>query len=211
MSRSIFHPESGLMITLGQITDCIFLSMFWILGCLPVVTIGTSFAALYDSTFRGFRRREKNTWKRFLNVYRENWKAGILPTVVFLLASGLLLRLAIMLWNAAVYEQISWTLFAAGAFLCVCLVGVLSVIFPMLSRFENSLGALLKNTVLLALANTPRTIALGLLNTITVLICVRFVVPLAFLPSLAALLGSLLIEPMFRPYMPKEDDEEDAA
>lgn len=211
MSRSIFHPESGLMITLGQITDCIFLSMFWILGCLPVVTIGASFAALYDSTFRGFRRGEKNTWKRFLNVYKENWKGGILPTIVFLLASGLLVRLAIMLWNAAVYEQISWTLFAAGAFLCVCVVGILSVLFPMLSRFENPLAAQLKNTLLLALANTPRTIALGLLNTITVLLCVRFVVPLAFLPSLAALIGSLLIEPMFRPYMPKENEEEDAA
>ena len=211
MSRSIFHPESGLMITLGQITDCIFLSMFWILGCLPVVTIGTSFAALYDSTFRGFRKGEKNTWKRFLNVYKENWTAGLLPTVIFLLASGLLVRLAVMLWNAAVYEQISWTLFAAGAFLCVCVVGILSVLFPMLSRFENSLGTLLKNTLLLALANMPRTIALGLINAVTVLLCVRFVVPLAFLPSLAALIGSLLIEPMFRPYMPKEKDEEDAA
>ena len=211
MSRSIFHPESGLMITLGQITDCIFLSMFWFLGCLPVVTIGTSFAALYDSTFRGFRKGEKNTWKRFQNVFKENWKAGIAPTVIFLLAFGLLVRLAIMLWNAAVYEQISWALFAAGAFLCVCVLGILSVLFPMLSRFENPLGAQLKNTLLLALANMPRTIALGLLNTVTVLLCVRFVVPLFFLPSLAALIGSLFIEPMFRPYMPKEDDEEDAA
>ena len=211
MSRSIFHPESGLMITLGQITDCIFLSMFWFLGCLPVVTIGTSFAALYDSTFRGFRKGEKNTWKRFQNVFKENWKAGIAPTVIFLLAFGLLVRLATMLWNAAVYEQISWALFAAGAFLCVCVLGILSVLFPMLSRFENPLGAQLKNTLLLALANMPRTIALGLLNTVTVLLCVRFVVPLFFLPSLAALIGSLFIEPMFRPYMPKEDDEEDAA
>ena len=211
MSRSIFHPESGLMITLGQITDCIFLSMFWFLGCLPVVTIGTSFAALYDSTFRGFRKGEKNTWKRFQNVFKENWKAGIAPTVIFLLAFGLLVRMAIMLWNAAVYEQISWALFAAGAFLCVCVLGILSVLFPMLSRFENPLGAQLKNTLLLALANMPRTIALGLLNTVTVLLCVRFVVPLFFLPSLAALIGSLFIEPMFRPYMPKEDDEEDAA
>ena len=196
---------------LHNLWDLMILNWLWVLCSLPVVTIGTSFAALYDSTFRGFRKGEKNTWKRFLNVYKENWKAGILPTVIFLLASGLLVRLAVMLWNAAVYEQISWTLFAAGAFLCVCVVGILSVLFPMLSRFENSLGTLLKNTVLLALANMPRTIALGLINAVTVLLCVRFVVPLAFLPSLAALIGSLLIEPMFRPYMPKENDEEDAA
>jgi hypothetical protein len=32
------------------------------------------------------------------------------------------------------------------------------------------------------------------------------VVPLSFLPALAALIGSLFIEPMFRPYMPKEED-----
>ena len=32
MSRSIFHPDSALMITMTQITDCIFLSIFWLLG-----------------------------------------------------------------------------------------------------------------------------------------------------------------------------------
>lgn len=206
MSRSIFRPDSGLMITLNQITDCIFLSLFWILGCLPVVTIGASFAALYDSTFRGFRKNEKNTWHRFLRVFKENWKSGIMPTVVFLVAVGLLTRLAICLWNAAVYEQIGWGLFAGGAFLCVCALGILSILFPMLSRFENSLGGQLKNTLLLALANMPGTVALGLLNAMTVLLCVRFVVPLFFLPSLVALISSLFIERMFRPYMPKEED-----
>ena len=86
MFRSLFRSDSALMITVGQITDCIFLSLFWILGCFPVVTIGASFAALYDASFRGFRRGEKNTWQRFLKVFRDNWKGGIVPTLVFLLA-----------------------------------------------------------------------------------------------------------------------------
>lgn len=206
MSRSIFHPDSGLMITFGQITDCIFLSLFWILGCFPVVTIGASFAALYDASFRGFRRGEKNSWQRFLAVFRANWKCGIAPTVVFLAALALLVRLTVGLWNGAVYGQISWGLFAAGAFVCVVALGMLSILFPMLSRFENTLGAQLKNTLLLSLANMPGTIALGLLNAVTALLCVRYVVPLFFLPALAALIGSLLIEPMFRPYMPKKED-----
>ena len=49
MFRSLFRPDSPLMITVNQITDCIFLSLFWILGCFPVVTAGASFAALYDA------------------------------------------------------------------------------------------------------------------------------------------------------------------
>lgn len=208
--RNIFRPDSGLMIVMSQITDCIFLSLFFLVGCVPVVTVGASFAALYDATFRGFRDGEKNSWQRFLHTFRANWKAGILPTVFFLAAVGGLSYGMVMCWNAAVYGTVPWALFAGIALLAVVAVGVLSVLFPMLSRFENSLGALLKNTVVLSLANLPRTLALGILNTASTLLCLRFVIPLFFLPSLAALLGSLLIEPMFRPYLPEKSQEEAA-
>ena len=209
MFRNLFRPDSPLMITMTQITDCIFLSLFWILGCVPVVTVGASFAALYDSTFRSIRKGEKTSWQRFFRTYRKNWKTGILPTLVFLLAMAGLVKGLVTVWNAAVYEEISWMLFSAVALLGVMAVGVLSVLFPMLSRFENSLGSLLKNTVVLALANMPRTLALGLVNAASALLCVRYVYPLFFLPSLAALIGSLFIEPMFKPYMPEEPEEED--
>lgn len=205
MFRNLFRPDSALMITMNQITDCIFLSLFWILGCFPVVTVGASFAALYDASYRGFRKGEKHSWQRFLKVFKENWKAGIVPTIVFLGAFTLLVKAVIALWNAAVYGTVSWILFSAGAFVGVLVLGILSVLFPLLSRFENSFAGLLKNTVLLAFANVPKTLALGLVNTVSLLLCVRFIFPLFFLPSLAALIGSLFIEPMFRPYMPAED------
>ena len=65
MFRKFLNPDNALMITMTQITDCIFLSMFWLLGCIPVVTVGASFAALYDATYRGFRQGEKHCWGRF--------------------------------------------------------------------------------------------------------------------------------------------------
>ena len=208
--KNLFRPDSGLMIVMTQITDCIFLSLFFLLGCVPVVTVGASFAALYDATYRGFRRGEKNTWQRFLQVFRTNWKAGILPTLVFFAVAWALGWGMIQIWNAAVAAQMSWMLFAGVALVAVVLVGVLSVMFPMLSRFENPVGALLKNTMVLAIANAPRALALGMLNAFSFFLCVRFVFPLFFLPSLAALVGSLLIEPMFKPYMPEESAEEAA-
>ena len=205
MFRNLFRPDSALMITMNQITDCIFLSLFWLLGCFPVVTMGASFAALYDATYRCFRCGEKQPWHRFLKVFKENWKAGIVPTIIFLGAFALLAKTMIALWNAAVYGTVSWMLFSAGAFVGVLILGILSILFPMLSRFENSVVGLLKNTVLLSLANVPKTLALGFVNTLSLLLCVRFIFPLFFLPSLAALIGSLFIEPVFRPYMPAED------
>lgn len=205
MFRNLFKPDSALMITMSRITDYIFLSLFWMLCCIPVVTIGASTAALYDASFRAFRRNERNTWQRFFQVFRRNWKAGILPTLVFLLAGWGLLKAVVALWNLAVAGTISWMLFAALAFVAVVLLGVLSVLFPVLSRFENSLGGLLKNTLFLALANLPRTAILGAVNAVALFLCARIVVPLFFVPSLAAMLGSYLLEPMFKPYMNDEN------
>ena len=205
MFRNLFNPDSGLMITMSRITDVIFLSLFWLVCCIPVVTAGASFAALYDAAFRGARRGEKNSWQRFLKVYKDNWKISIGPTLLLIAAVFILAKALIALWNGAVAGTISWLVFSGAAFIAVVIVGILSVLFPMLSRFENSLGALLKNTVMLSLASLPRTIALGFMNTLSLFLCVRLVIPLFFLPSLVALVSSFLIEPMFKPYMGEEE------
>ena len=201
MFRNLLKSDSGLMVTMTWLTDAIFLSLFWILGCIPVVTIGTSCAALYDAAYRGFRQGDKHSWQRFWQVFKENWKAGLAPTVVFLALFGLLGRAMILVWNAAATGVISWRLFSAGAFLGVTALGILSLLFPVLSRFENSLWGLLKNTLLLALANLPRTIGLGIVTAGAIFLCARFVFPLFFLPALAALTDSLFVEPMFKPFM----------
>ena len=204
MFRNLLKPDSGLMIMLTQVTDSIFLSLFWLLGCFPVVTIGASCAALYDAAFRGFRQGEKHSWQRFSYVFRENWKAGILPTLAFLVLFYLLGKGMILLWNAAALGKLSWGLFSAGALLGLLALGTLSLLFPLLSRFENTTATQLKNTLLLGLANLPRTLGLGIVQGAAIYLCARFVFPLFFLPALAALVDSILVEPIFRPFLPEE-------
>ena len=96
--------------------------------------------------------------------------------------------------------------FSAAAFLACALLGVVSLLFPVLSRFENTAAGLLRNTVLLALANLPRTLCLGILNALAGYLCLKFVFPVFFLPSLAALLGSIFVEPVFRPFLNTDED-----
>lgn len=205
MFRNLLNPDNALMVTMSRVTDCIFLSMFWLLGCIPVVTVGASFAALYDATFRGFRQGEKNSWRRFFRVFGDNWKVGIAPSLVFFGVLALLMKAGIALWNAVATLQISWMVFSAGMVLLVFALGLVSYLFPVLSRFDNSFPALLRNTVLLALANMPRTLALGVVNVVSGFLCYRFLYPIFVVPALAALIGSLLIEPAIRPYMPQEE------
>ena len=201
MFQKLLNPENPLMITMTQVTDCIFLSLFWLLGCIPVLTMGASFAALYDAAFRGYRQGEKHTWHRFFRVFRRNLKPGLLPSVVFAGVFWAAARGMIFLWNGAVLGQLPWMLFSAGAVVGILLLGILSVLFPMLSRFENSFLGLLKNTVFLSLRKLPFTLALGAINAVGLYLCLRFIFPIFFLPALLALIDSLLIEPMFKPYL----------
>ena len=207
MFRNILRPDSPLMITMNQITDCIFLSLFWLLGCLPVITAGVSTAALYDAVYHTFRQGEKNSWQRFLHAYKQNLKPGLVPGILFLLAAAVLTRLGILVWNQAVYGTVSWGVFAAAAFFLLVLLGIGSIVFPLLSRFETGTAQLFSNTVRLGMANLPLCLGLALVNAAVIFLCVRYVVPLFFLPALGALLSTLFIEPMLKPYMPKEDKE----
>ena len=209
MFQKLFDPDNGLMITMAQITDCIFLSMFWVLCSLPVLTVGAATAALYAATVHAYRKKDKHSWSTFFRVFREHLKPALCPTVVFLGAFSALAWGVIRIWNLAVWGEISWAVFCGGALLGAAALGVLSVMFPLLSRFETNFGTLMKNTVLLALANMPRTLALGMVNAIALFLCARFLVPLFLLPALAALIGTLFLEPMFRPYMPEEEIEEE--
>lgn len=211
MFRNLFNPDSALMITMAQITDCIFLSLLWLLCCFPVFTAGASCAAMYDSVFRAFREGEKNSWGRFFRVFKDNLKSGILPGLVSILLFYLLLKAVVGTWNAAATGALSFAVFAAAAFAAVLVLGILALIFPVLSRFENSFFALLKNSLFLAMANLPKTMFLGILCAVSILLCLRFVFPLFFLPALASLISTLLIEPMFRPFMPEDSDTENAA
>ena len=203
MFRNILRPDSPLMITMTQITDCIFLSLFWLLGCFPIFTAGASAAALYDTVYHGFRQGEKHTWQRFWRSFKTNFRPSLVPVLVFWPLAALLVRAVVLCWNLAVGGQLSWMLFASAMLVAVLLAGILSVLFPLLSRFENTTVRLLKNTVLLAMGNMPRTLVLGILNCAAVLLCALYVFPLFFLPALASLLSTWLLEPMFRPFLPK--------
>ena len=207
MFQKIFNPDNALMITFAQIGDCVFLSLFWVLCCFPVLTMGAATTAMYDAVVHTFLRGDKYSWHRFLKTFRVHLRPALAPTAVFLPVFALWGWGMIQIWNRAVWGQISWMAFSVGAFVGVLVLGILSVMFPLLSRFETGTAQLFSNTVRLGLAHLPRTLALAMVNAVTIFLCVRYVFPLFFLPALASLICTLFLEPMFKPFMPEENEE----
>ena len=208
MFRNLFGPNSGLMIFMTHLTDLIFLSVFWLLCCFPVVTIGPACAALYDAAVRTFRRGEEKPWTRFWHSFRQNVKVGIPATIVWGAATAALGYGMIQVWNGFAGGTVSQMVFAAVFFLGFLAMGILSVMFPLLSRFETTLGQLISNTLRLGIANLPRTLGLAAVTAGSAVLCVRFVWPLFILPCCGAWLASFCVEPMLKPFMPQPETQE---
>ena len=191
MFRNLLKPDSALMIIFNQITDVIFLSLFWLICSFPLFTLGASTAALYDAVYHTFRKGEKHSWQRFFQSFRTNLRGSFLSTVIFLAVILCLGRGMILVWNNAVYGTISWTLFAAAAFLAFAATGILSILFPMHSRFSNSTAVQWGNTLRLGFGNLPLSLMLAAVNCLCGFFCIRFVFPVFFLPGLACLIDTL--------------------
>lgn len=201
MAGGIFNPENGFYQVTGKMVDLFLLSVFWLLCCIPVVTIGPSTAALYNTVARCIRGSERNSWGMFFRTFRENLKVGILTTLVLLPAAVLLVLLQGLLYQTAVVGQAGYVLYVAYQIFLLLPLGALCYVFPVLSRFTFRTGGLLLNCSKLAMAHLPSTVGMGLLLALAIWACSHMPVLAAILPALLALFHSFPLERIFRPYI----------
>ena len=139
--------------------DLILVNILWFVCSLPIITVGASTAALHSVVRKMAACEYYTVWRGFWHGFRENWKQGT--------AVALLLGLELV---------ISWFDFTLGLRTpgltgIVCqLLGVLGLIigvftltfaFPVLTRYRLPLKTVLKNALLLSLAN-PQIVLAGL-------------------------------------------------
>ena len=212
MAGGIFNPENGLYRSMEKLVDLFLLSVFWMFCCIPVVTIGPSTAALYNTVTRCIRGSERNSWAMFFRTFRENLKVGILSTLAILPAAVILIFLQGLLYQTAV-NQAGYVLYVAYQIFLLLPLGMLCYVFPVLSRFTFQTGRLLLNCSKLAIAHLPATILMGLLLALAVWVCSFLPLLLVVLPALLALIHSFPLERIFRPYIqaqqaePPEDED----
>ena len=204
----IFDPKNDLWRTVSAIADVCCLSLMWVIACLPVVTIGPATAALYFSASQYVRHWEVGAIRGFLRSFRQNLRQGIL-------ASLILVPLAVLLyicWDvlAVMAGEFSGglALLAAYTILLLLPAGIILWVFPLLGRFTFSLGGLFRTAVSLTMLHLPTTLAVTAVAALSLGLCVRFLLPVFFLPALTALAHSFLMERLFRRYAPEEEAED---
>lgn len=208
MFQSLFNPDSTFFRFTGRVLDAVVLSVLFLLCCLPVVTIGPAASALYYSCVKYIRRGESGAYRGFFHAFRDNLRAGIPATVVFLLL-GLALDAGFLFFTMAAQAAGDiWPL--VRVVYCVLLLlplSYLAVTFPVLSRFTFTAGGLLSTALRVTLRHLPAALGAAVLLAGSVILTLRFLYwgVILLTPAVCALVSSLLLEPVFRRYTPKED------
>lgn len=141
--------------------DFLMLNALFLIMSLPVVTIGANVTALYSVGFQILKKDESSLYKTYFKSFKENFKQA---TGVWCLFLGIIL---ILFWNLTLLGQTtdipSIVSTLTIIFLLITLIFLLYM-FPLISKFENSLYVHAKNILLLSIGYFPYTILLMLVN-----------------------------------------------
>ena len=83
--QTLFSPDSKFMQTMSRIADLLLLNFFFLLTCVPIVTIGAASTAMYTVCFRFGSEREAGTVRSYFRAFRENFKQATVLWLVILL------------------------------------------------------------------------------------------------------------------------------
>lgn len=206
---NIFNMDNGFFTTLGKIVDIVIVSVVWLLLCIPLVTIGPATTALYYTIVKVIRRERGYVMREFFSSFKSNFKVGAISGIFIILAS--LMLLFDRSFAKTMEGNFGIALFSIFNALIFILISVTIYVFPLLSRFKISVLQLFKTSLFMAMKHLPTTILLVLVTAVFAL--GTYILPIAVLitPGLCLLLWSLLMERIFKKYMPEKSEEAEAS
>lgn len=149
--------RTGFVNTLNFLGDIVILNLLFLVCSVPIITIGASATACYAGVCRTLQKREtglvyKAFFADFRAAFRQSTAAWLLELLVVAILAG-------DLWFAIEYSEPDNKFFLVFAILVGAGVLMASLWFyPLVARFQNKLGAQIKNAFLLAFAQFPRTL-----------------------------------------------------
>ena len=169
----MFQPDSLLIRFLTKICDLLFLNIVFVLSCATIIVSGAAVTSLYAVTLKMMRGQNYAPIKDFLWALRENFLPSFPATILLFVDVTLLAILRAAL--CAETLLMPPTLFVLLAIIAVFLTALLSWLFPLLARFENTFPNHLSNAARLAVANLPVTFFLTAVNLLPLLL--RVLIP----------------------------------
>jgi len=207
------------MMYLSKVADLIILSVLWFIFSVPIITIVPASVALYFVMLKIVRGEEEvNVAKTFLRGFKENFKQGIVLSLIFIvLLVVLLMDHLIMAWAGNTVGMITSSIFLAMAIWVIC---VAIYTCPLQAQFVNPVKQTLKNALLLATRKLGTTLYVFILHMLPLIMAfislemfiLSIPVWVAAAPGMIAFFSTKrfvkIFDPMINPPKPAEQEAE---
>lgn len=164
----IFNYDSPLMSGLGKIADLAILNVLTLIFCIPIVTIGASLTACHYVALK-IRRGEGYVFKNFWKSFKEN----LIQSTILWLILAVFVIMSVMSYTMAMANMgekmgpiLCTIIFVGGLFAAMTCVWV----WPMQSKFVNSIGSTIKNSFLFAFKYLFRTMLMMIISIIPIVL-----------------------------------------
>lgn len=160
---NLFEYDNKFFEVLGKITDIIILNLLCIISCLPIITIGASVTATYFVALQMVRNEETYIIREFIKGFKENF---IFSTKVWsiILIIGLVLSFDFYISRLILNEYMRITLQFILTIVSIIFIFLLTYVFPIISKFENTIKNTMINSILISIQHLPKTIFMVLIN-----------------------------------------------
>ena len=177
--------------------DVVIISLFFVLFCLPVVTIGVSISALYYTVYRKYTKKSDDISKDFFRAVRSNLKNGIIIHIIYSLYSAIVgFNIYFALFGFRGVRLPEWYTLVSFIPLLPLIFSV-PFLYPLVARFSNSVKKTIKNSFTLCMINFPKFLLIWLIAAIASAICVAFPPAVLLIPTGAMYLIQMITEKAF--------------
>lgn len=211
----LFNPDSRIMIFLSRVEDLVILNILWLVCCIPVVTIGASTTAMYHVIRHWQKDSVSSIMRDFFQSFKEDFKQATPVYLILLIPTVAVVMNAMLIFNPENSAAVPSYLLVIWFISALILLFISSFVYPVMAFFADSIFKTLRNAMVLALANLPRTILISVLNLLPVILL--FVNLSFFLQSsifwlliggaLVAYLNMSILKPVFKKLVPSEFED----
>lgn len=208
--RRFFSDSNPVIKGLSRLADLMWLNALFIVTSLPVITIGAATAALYYETMRVVAGEESYLTKDFFKAFKNNFKQATPVWIV----SALLLSLFGYTFYVLGASKLSYAHIAMGilGIPMIFIVFMLLYVFPIMSKFENTLLNTVINALLISLAHFPKTLLMLVFSAIPFLLVLNSLnwMPIFILGAFAvvAYVNGSFMNKIFEKIQEKQNTEE---
>ena len=152
----LFNLDSPVMRFLGRMADLLWLNVLTLLLCILVIPAGAALTALNYMCLKIVRGEDCYITKGYFKSFRENFKQATLIWLIVLVVLAVLYGDYRILTQSGIQFPMALKVIIMAVTLLLGLV--LMYVFPVLSRYENTIRNTFKNAAVMALVSLPKTL-----------------------------------------------------